>query len=342
MDLNAKGTTVAGNDEFEVLFHRYERNPILTREMWPYPCNSVLNPGAIRLADGTTLLLCRVEDFRGHSHLTVARSADGRGGWEIDREPSFAPDLEQFPEELWGVEDPRISYIPELEKYSVVYVAYSRGGPAVSLALTEDFRHYERLGLVLPPENKDAALLPRRFDGLWMLIHRPVMPGLGQHIWISSSKDLIHWGHHHLILEARYGGWWDADKIGLSPPMIETPEGWIMIYHGVRVTASGRIYRLGLALFDLEDPTKALLRGDSWVFGPSATYEREGDVPNVVFPCGYTIDDDGDTLNIYYGVADTAIAMAHASITDILHWLKRHGRPVEHTPVSGWETRPLT
>jgi predicted GH43/DUF377 family glycosyl hydrolase len=308
--------------------------------MWPYPAHSVFNPGATQLADGTTLLLCRVEDFRGHSHLTVARSANGVSGWQVDRQPALHPEPEGYPEDLWGIEDPRITYIPELEQFAVAYVSYSRGGPGVSLALTRDFKEFQRLGLVLPPEDKDAALLPRRFNGLWVLMHRPGVPALGEQIWVSYSPDLIHWGRHRLILESRGAGWWDANKIGLSPPPIETPEGWLMIYHGVRETASGRLYRLGLALFDLEQPAQCLLRGDPWVFDASALYEREGDVPNVVFPCGYTIADDGDTLNLYYGAADTCIALAQGSLTQITRWLKRYGRSPEHEPVSAWGTSP--
>ena len=165
----------------------------------------------------------------------------------------------------------------------------------------------------MPPDDKDSALLPRRIDGCWALIHRP-MTTLGSHMWISYSPDLRYWGRHRLMLEARRGAWWDANKIGLSPPPIETSRGWLVFYHGVRHTPSGCLYRLGLALFDLENPEKCLLRGDSWIFGPEAEYERHGDVDDVVFPCGYTMDADGDTLNIYYGAADCAIALARASV----------------------------
>lgn len=316
------------SERYEVLFERHPANPILTAADWPYPCNTVFNAGAVRLKDGTTLLLCRVEDRRGHSHLCVARSADGVTGWQIDPEPTLLPDPEHYPEEHWGIEDPRITYLPELDKYAVVYTAYSRGGPGVSLALTEDFKRFERIGLIMSPEDKDAALFPRRFNGRWLLIHRPVT-GLGAHMWLSQSPDLEHWGRSRMLIEARKGAWWDANKIGLSPPPIETPKGWLVIYHGVRGTASGSIYRLGLALLDLDDPSRCLLRGDSWVFSPTEIYERDGDVGNVVFPCGYTIGDDGDTLNLYYGAADTCMALAKGSIGHLLDWLKRHGEPVD-------------
>ena len=303
------------------LLTRYSHNPILSREHWPYPINSVFNAGAARLADGDTLLLCRVEDRRGISHLCAARSTNGIDGWRIDPEPTLVANPREYPEEIWGIEDPRITYVPELEKYAVSYTSFARGGPGVSLALTKDFRSFERYGVIMPPEDKDAALLPRRINGYWAMIHRPVTT-LGAHMWISFSPDLRHWGSHKVILEARRGGWWDANKIGLCSPPIETSKGWLTIYHGVRHTASGSIYRLGLALFDLQRPDVCLQRGESWMFGPEAPYERTGDVNDVVFPCGQTIDADGDGITLYYGAADSCIALATGSINALLAWLE--------------------
>lgn len=311
------------NHQYPELFHRHRRNPILTAADWPYPVNTVFNPGATLLPDGSTLLLCRVEDRTGRSHLCVARSANGVDGWQIDPSPTLPPDPENYPEELWGIEDPRITYLAELNRYAVVYTAYSRGGPGVSLALTEDFQHFERYGMIMPPEDKDAALLPYRIGNKWALIHRPI-GYLGAHMWISYSPDLKHWGDHKLMLEARRGAWWDANKIGLSSPPIQTPQGWLVIYHGVRQTAAGALYRLGLALFDLDNPARCLRRSDSWIFGPEEPYERHGDVDNVVFPCGYTLAPDGDTLRLYYGAADSCIALATASVRDLLAWLEEH------------------
>ena len=109
-------------------FQRYAGNPILTAADWPYPANAVFNPGATRY-NGEVLLLVRVEDFQGISHLTAARSPDGRGGWRVDPEPTLVPDPLRHPEEFWGVEDPRIVFLEEEGLYAVTYVAYSRGGP---------------------------------------------------------------------------------------------------------------------------------------------------------------------------------------------------------------------
>ena len=308
------------------LIERHPDNPILTAADWPYRVNTVFNPGATLLQDGTTLLLCRVEDMRGHSHLTVARSKDGITNWEIDPEPTLLPDIENYSEELWGIEDPRITYVPELEQYAILYTSYSRGGPGVSMALTRDFHSFERLGVVMSPEDKDAALLPRRINGEWALVHRPV-GFMGAHMWISFSNDLKHWGTHKLMLESRRGAWWDANKIGLCNPPIETSRGWLVVYHGVRQTCAGCIYRLGLALFDLESPDVCLIRGDEWIFGAEENYELIGDVGNVVFPCGHTVGSDGDTLRLYYGAADTSIAMGTTRISAALDWLDSHGRP---------------
>ena len=305
---------------FPTLFRRSDANPILTAKDWPYPAHTVFNPGATRLRDGTTLLLCRVEDRRGHSHLCAARSKNGVDGWTIDERPTLLPQPDVYPEELWGIEDPRLTFVEELGKYVIAYTAFSKGGPGVALALTEDFRTFERCGLVMQPDDKDAALLPRRINGNFALIHRP-MTDTGAHIWISYSPDLRNWGGHKLVLQARRGAWWDANKVGLSPPLIETPKGWLMLYHGVRQTASGSLYRLGVALFALDEPDVLLARGDSWVFGPETAYERAGDVPNVAFPCGTTIGSDGDTIQMYYGAADTSIALATGSIREILSWL---------------------
>ncbi len=299
------------------LFKRYEGNPILTPQNWSYPTNAVFNPAAARL-NNETLLLIRVEDMRGFSHLTVARSADGLTNWEVDKEPTLKAD-QNSREERWGLEDPRIVWLEEQKQFAVTYVSFSEGGPVVSLAITKNFRTFARLGSLLPPEDKDACLFPRRFNGRFALIHRPIVRGEA-HIWLSFSPDLTHWGNHRPLIMTRHA-YWDCHRVGLACQPIETEEGWLVFYHGVRNTTAGAIYRVGLALLDLHSPWKVLRRSPEWILGPSAPYERIGDVGDVVFPTGAVVYKETDEIYLYYGAADSAIAVAIAKISDCLDYI---------------------
>ena len=192
----------------------------------------------------------------------------------------------------------------------------------MSYPTTKDFKVFKRLGPVMTPEDKDAAIFPIRFKNRWAMLHRPVAKtgdSFSGDIWLSFSPDLKHWGDHQQLIRAREGSWWDANKIGLSSPPLETPNGWLLLYHGVRSTASGSIYRLGLALLALDDPRKVIRRSDEWIFGPKASYEREGDVDDVVFPCGW-IEKDG-LVDMYYGAADSCIALASAPLDDLVDYI---------------------
>ncbi len=300
-----------------MLLLRYTHNPILTSSQWPYPINSVFNPGATILADGRTLLLCRCEDFEGRSHFCNATSDNGYSAWNIDNEPCLSSERD---EECFGIEDPRITWLPEKECYAVVYTSVGVLGPGVSIALTKDFHQWERLGQVFFAENKDAFLLSERINGHWLMIHRPVIAhGHNGSIWLSSSPDLIHWGNHRCIMQGRGGTYWDSGRLGASCPLIKTDDGLLMIYHSGKGTPSGSIYRCGLALLSSGDPGKVLCRSKNWFFGPSEEYERIGDVNNVVFICGCTVV--GEEVRIYYGAADTCIGVATCEISELLSWL---------------------
>lgn len=308
------------------LFDRHPANPILTAEHWPYPVNAVFNPAAAQMGE-TTVLVARVEGLTGISHLSVARSANGLDGWQIDPEPLLAAaagvDTEQ-----WGFEDPRVVFAPELDRWVITCTAYGPAGPAVYLATTEDFSSVERHGIVRQPEDKNAALLPARIGGKWILFHRPqtVYGGSRGEILLSRSDDLVSWSTPEQVLLPREGAWWDSQRIGIGPPPLRTEHGWLVIYHGVKQTIAGGVYRVGLALTDLEEPTRVLHRLPEWVLGPTAAYERTGDVPNVVFPCGLVHDAASGRVRLYYGAADTSICVATAQLEDLLAAL--FGAPV--------------
>jgi beta-1,4-mannooligosaccharide/beta-1,4-mannosyl-N-acetylglucosamine phosphorylase len=299
------------------LFRRYEGNPILTVEDWPYPINSVFNPAAVAI-DGEVLLLNRVEDHRGFYHLTWARSKNGLTDWVIDKEPTMKADSTSK-EEKWGLEDPRIVWLEEQKQFAITYVSFSEGGPVVSLAITKNFHSFARLGGLLPPEDKDACLFPRRFNGRFALIHRPIVRGEA-HIWISMSPDLKHWGDHRVLLMTRTA-YWDGARIGLACQPIEMKEGWLMMYHGVRRTAAGEIYRIGMALLDRDEPWKVRRRSEEWVFGPKEIYERVGDVSDVTFVTGAVVMENTNDLYIYYGAADDKVAVAIADMEMVREYI---------------------
>ena len=313
---------------YETLFHRHAANPILTAADWPYPAHTRLQRrrDAAR-ATARRCCLCRVEDRRGHSHLCAARSANGVDGWVIDEEPTLLPDPEHYPEELWGIEDPRITFVDELGKYAIAYTAFSKGGPGVALALTEDFRTLRALRPrhAARRQGRGAACRAASTAASRSSIAR--CTDSGAHVWISYSPDLRNWGGHKLMLPARKGAWWDANKVGLSPPLIETPRGWLMLYHGVRHTASGCLYRLGARALRARQagalPRCAATRGSSGPRRPtsaratSATSRSRAATPSAP---------TATRINLYYGAADTLHrARDRQHPRSCSRWLDEHG-----------------
>jgi predicted GH43/DUF377 family glycosyl hydrolase len=291
---------------------RSSSNPLITVLDLPYQANAVFNAGAVDLGEDVLLLL-RVESCSGRSHLIAARSRDGVSEWRVEETALLHPS-QGFPYESNGVEDCRITWMENLDAWGIAYTTFSAYGPGVAIATTRDFRSVERIGMVLPPEDKNAALFPCKFDGLYAMFHRP--SNAGGAIWISYSPDLVFWGKAEMVVPARGGPWWDATRVGVGLPPIRTEAGWLVIYHGVKEVAGGPIYRLGAALLDLDEPHRLIGRTRRWLMSPQALYERIGDAPNVIFTSGGFVRDD--TLWIYYGAADSCICLATVGVTDIL------------------------
>ena len=292
--------------------------------MLDFPANSVFNPAATMVEDGSVVLLIRVEDRRGLSSIYVARSADGETGFSVDTTPLLAPDPDRLTCE-WGFEDARVSFVPEMDRYVITCTAYGPPGPCVYLATTKDFRVLEHEAVVMTPEDKNAAVFPRRINGCWLMLHRPVvMITASADIWLSRSDDLHSWHDPQPVMVRHGQGLWDSVRIGIGPPPIELRQGWLQLYHGVRNSPAGPIYRLGAALLDLEEPWNVIRRLPEYVMAPQEPYERVGDVNNVIFPCGLVRRDDA--LTIYYGAADTTVCVATASVTEIVAALFDHGK----------------
>ena len=295
------------------LFRRWEGNPVLTLEDIPFRCNTVFN-GTPMKVDGKYYILLRVEGQRGYSFFALAKSDNGYH-FTVEPEPVLLPAREgpYAPYEEMGIEDPRATFIDGT--CYIMYTAASGHGPRITLAKTTDFHHYERIALVSEPGNKDGLLFPEKINGQYVRLDRPIGLGVGS-IWVSFSNDMLSWGNSRVILPPR-SGYWDSFRVGASVPPIRTAEGWLEIYHGVKMTSAGPIYRAGSALLDLEDPSKVIARCDVPLLSPREDYERIGDVGNVVFACGAIVEPDGE-VKMYYGGADTAICVASAPLDAII------------------------
>jgi predicted GH43/DUF377 family glycosyl hydrolase len=295
------------------LLARYSGNPIIMADAIPFTCNTVFNASPVKIGDEYILLL-RVEGQHGYSVFALGRSKDGYH-FEVAPRPVMTPATEgPFARyEEAGVEDPRITVLEG--RIYVVYTAYSGCGPVMALAITEDFKEFERLGIISEPGNKDGMLFPRKVGGRYARLDRPIGNDVGS-IWVSFSKDLLHWGDSRVVVSPRHG-YWDSWRVGASAVPIETDRGWLEIYHGVKMTSGGPIYRAGVVLLDLKDPSRVLGRSDVPVLAPRTEYERVGDVNNVVFVSGAVVEPDG-TVKVYYGAADTAICVATSRVENLV------------------------
>jgi beta-1,4-mannooligosaccharide/beta-1,4-mannosyl-N-acetylglucosamine phosphorylase len=167
------------------------------------------------------------------------------------------------------------------------------------------------------------VLFPRKVGVKYMMFSRPSDNShtpFGD-IYLSRSPDLIHWGGHRYVMGTR-SATWHATKVGAGPTPIETPEGWLVFYHGVLTSCNGFVYSFGAALLDLEQPWKVIHRGGPYLLSPQTIYECVGDVPNVAFPCAALYDEPTGRIAIYYGYADTVTALAFTRIQDVLEFLK--------------------
>jgi beta-1,4-mannooligosaccharide/beta-1,4-mannosyl-N-acetylglucosamine phosphorylase len=186
---------------------------------------------------------------------------------------------------------------------------------------TSDFKTFEKVAIASEPTNRNMVLFPEKIGGMYVRLDRPFQPGGQGHIWMCDSPDLIHWGNPKCILESRRFAW-DQGKIGPGAPPIKTDDGWLVIYHGTTPRCNGLIYKAGVALLDLDDPSRVIARGKEYLMAPSEDYERVGDVPNVVFVTSAIPDFEKDEMRLYYGAADTSFCLATARISDLIEFAK--------------------
>jgi len=305
------------------IIERYAKNPILTRSDVPYPVATTHNAGVVK-HDGRYIMLFRSHRHNGRSIIGIAESKDGFH-FEVRDKPFLTAATEGlFAEyEEFGVEDLRICPMPN-EGYLLTYSGYSRHGVRIILARTYDFQTVERIAPISQADMRNIVIFPDKFNGRYARLDRPHSEISPWSIWISYSKDLLYWGDSKVVMKpVQYH--WDEMKIGPGATPIKTKSGWIHIYHGVFPTMDGSVYRLGVALHDLGDPSKILGVSDDWILQPEAPWEVTGYVHNVVFTCGAVPEDDG-TVKIYWGGADTVMCAGTAELETLAELCLTHSR----------------
>lgn len=297
---------------------RHTGNPIIGWNPTPRTAR-VFNSAILPYGDGFVGLF-RADHRHGKPFLHVGWSTDGLA-WDIeDREI-------QWRDEDGEPYQPRYAYDPRLVALDdVFYVMWCTdfGGAALGLGRTVDFRSFTRLENISIPFNRNGVLFPRKVNGKYLLLTRPSDSGhtpFGD-IYLSESPDLVHWGRHRRVMTRGGTGWWQGVKIGAGAVPIETTDGWLLFYHGVSDTCNGFVYSIGAAVLDLENPARVRYRARDYLLTPELPYETSGFVPNVAFPCATLQDAATGRIAIYYGAADTCLAVAYTQIDELMAHLR--------------------
>ncbi|MFA5292166.1 MAG: glycoside hydrolase family 130 protein [Phycisphaerae bacterium] len=295
---------------------RSQHNPIIPRNLLP-TSNSIFNSAVVRFGQGFAGVF-RCDDKARNMQIHAGTSDDGIK-WHIEPERiKFKCDDKNLGNWEFGY-DPRVCWIED--RY---YVTWCNGyhGPTIGIAYTKDFVDFYQLENAFLPFNRNGVLFPRKINGEYAMLSRPSDNGhtpFGD-IFYSQSPNMIHWGRHRFVMGTTAG--WQDTKIGAGPIPIETPQGWLLFYHGVLTSCNGFVYSMGAALLDLDQPWKVIYRTSSYLLSPQENYECVGDVPNVVFPCASLYDKPTGRIAIYYGGADTVTCLAFCKLDEVLEHIK--------------------
>jgi beta-1,4-mannooligosaccharide/beta-1,4-mannosyl-N-acetylglucosamine phosphorylase len=295
---------------------RYSANPVIPRDHIP-GSNSIFNSAVVPY-EGAFAGVFRVDDMGREMRLHAGRSKDGLA-WDLDHERiHFVCDEPEISTFVYGY-DPRVVWIED--RYYVTWCNWFHG-PTIGVAYTYDFETFTQLENAFLPFNRNGVLFPRKLHGRFAMLSRPSDNGhtpFGD-IFYSESPDMDFWGHHRYVFGTANS--WQSTKVGAGPIPIETSEGWLLIYHGVLTSCNGFVYAAGAALLDLDEPWKVIARSRRYMLSPKTTYENVGDVPNVLFPCAALCDADTGRLALYYGGADTVVALAFGYVEEIIDFIK--------------------
>jgi len=218
------------------------------------------------------------------------------------------------PNESNGIEDARfVRFCDEGDRpcYYATYTAYNGRAILPQFIETSDFRTFRILTLNgNAVQNKGMALFPRRVNGRYAMISRQD----DENLYLMYSDHLHFWNDPILLRAPEYP--WEFVKIGNCGSHLETPEGWLVITHGV---GAMRRYCMGALLLDIDDPSKVLGALQKPLL-EARDEEREGYVPNVVYSCGSMIH--GNQLILPYAVSDTSSTIVKVDLNDLLKALR--------------------
>lgn len=304
-----------GNSE---LLWRYSENPIIHRYD-AKNANSIFNSAVVSYKGGFAGVF-RVDNRAVQMNIRAGFSDDGIN-WQIEDDPITMQVGNTEMIESDYKYDPRVTWIED--RY---WITWCNGyhGPTIGIGYTHDFKEFYQCENAFLPFNRNGVLFPEKINGKYAMMSRPSDNGhtaFGD-MFLSYSPDMKYWGEHRIIMKVAdfEESAWQSLKIGAGSVPIRTDEGWLIFYHGVINTANGYRYSLGAALLDLNSPDRVISRSRSYLLAPAAPYELAGDVPNVVFPCAAL--HEGDKVAVYYGAADTVVALAFGNISEIIESLK--------------------
>lgn len=310
---------------FEGVVWRHNNNPIID---WNPTKKSarIFNSAVLPYEDGF-IGVFRADHKNGRPQLHLGRSTDALN-WDIEDEEIHWVDEQGNDYQPSYAYDPRLVKIDDT--YYIVWCC-DFGGSALGLGMTKDFKTFVRLENPFIPFNRNGVLFPRKVNDKFLLLSRPSDSGhtpFGD-IFLSESPDLVHWGRHRRVMTKGGQGWWQGTKIGSGATPIETSEGWLMFYHGVSGTCNGFVYSMGAAILDKDNPSKVLYRTRDYLLTPEKEYEITGFVPNVAFPCATLQDPETGRIAIYYGAADTYVAVAYAQVDELVKYIKENSELVD-------------
>ena len=288
---------------------RYKKNPIVTAAMVPFSCRGIFNSSVVKHGDRYVMVL-RCEGYNFYNFFCLAESKNGYDGWKIG-EVIPLPDAPEYRTYARVQSDPRLTKIGDT--YHMTFCCHGSDARMGHMT-SKDMRTFKWEGFITGTGFRNTVLFPEKIGGFYTALERP--NALGE-IWVTRSPDLKFWGQSSRLMDKGQCsfGW---GKIGPCGTPIRTKAGWLIIFHAVSVVCDYEfLYHAGVALADINDPSKLIRVGDECILTPEEPYENAGHTPNCVFASSHVVEPDG-SIKLYYGASDRYQCVADTSVDELL------------------------